>query len=389
MDDSAYPLLANRTLAVFFSLGVSLQRWHDAGLIEREVAPYNRMARLLHTVYFLTYGDQRDLVHQAGLVPDVRVVARNVSLPPALYALAMLFSHRSILRQADLFKTLQISGAWAALPAKFLFRKPLLVRCGYQCSLNYRRKISATTGRLRIVFLLLYTVYTVLEWAAYHAADLIIVTSELDRRYVVSRYHVNPAKIHLLPNAIDVNVFRPMPEIRAERRRLCFVGRLTPEKNLFNLLDAVSGQDVELVVFGDGVLRDALQRHAATRGIRNVTFRGRVPNSALPAELNRSAAFLLVSHYEGNPKALLEAMSCGLPVIGSDVDGIREIITHQETGYLCAPTAEGIRDAIQAVLGDPARAEAMGRQARRTVVEGYSLDALLTRELELLQESLR
>jgi len=327
-SETSYPLLADKALALFFSLGYSLRTWHDAGIIEREIAPYNRMAGVLRSIYFLTYGDQRDLEYQDKLASNVQVVPRSLRLPPALYALAMPLSQRAILHQVDLFKTNQVSGAWAALPARFLFHKPLVVRCGYQHSLNYRREVSAKRGRLRVIFLILYLTYTFLEWIAYRAANLILLTSELDRQYVVSRYRINPAKVKLLPNSIDVHLFRPMPESKQAPQRLCFVGRLAPEKNLFTLLDAVKGLDVELVIFGDGL------------------------NSALPVELNRSAAFLLVSHYEGNPKALLEAMSCGLPVIGSNVDGIRQVITHGENGYLCPPTAEGIRDAIQAVLGE-------------------------------------
>jgi len=388
-SETSYPLLADKALALFFSLGYSLRTWHDAGIIEREIAPYNRMAGVLRSIYFLTYGDQRDLEYQDKLASNVQVVPRSLRLPPALYALAMPLSQRAILHQVDLFKTNQVSGAWAALPARFLFHKPLVVRCGYQHSLNYRREVSAKRGRLRVIFLILYLTYTFLEWIAYRAANLILLTSELDRQYVVSRYRINPAKVKLLPNSIDVHLFRPMPESKQAPQRLCFVGRLAPEKNLFTLLDAVKGLDVELVIFGDGLLRDALRQHATAKGIHNVTFRGRILNSALPVELNRSAAFLLVSHYEGNPKALLEAMSCGLPVIGSNVDGIRQVITHGENGYLCPPTAEGIRDAIQAVLGDPALMAKMGRQARRTIVDRYSLDALLAEELELLQDLLR
>lgn len=389
MNEIAYPLLAEKSLAVFFSLGYSLQTWHDAGLIEREVAPYNRMAKALQTIYFFTYGDQHDLKHQGKLTSNIQVVPQNVRLPPIFYALALPLSQRVILRQVDLLKTHQISGAWAALPAKFLLRKPLVIRCGYQHSLNYRREVSVKRGRLRLIFLMLYLTYTFLEWVAYHAADLILLTSELDRQYILSRYQINPTKVKLLPNAIDVNLFRPMPEIKRDQRRLCFVGRLAPEKNLFALLDAVTGLDVELAIVGDGLLRDELQQHAIVEGIHNVTFRGRVPNSTLPAELNRSAAFVLVSHYEGNPKALLEAMSCGLPVIGSAVDGIRQVITHRENGYLCLPTAEGIRNAIRAVLSDSALMAKMGQQARRTILDHYSLDALLTKELELLQDLLR
>ena len=389
MNDAGYPLLTDKSLAVFFSMGVSLETWHQSGTMERDSAAYNRMAGVFRSIYFFTYGSQGEHAYVGSLMANVQVVPKSLGLPPVPFAMTLALSQRAFLRNVDLLKTLQISGAWAALPAKLLWHKPLIVRCGFQQSLFYRRKVAANRGRLRTIFSGLYIAYTFLELAAYHAADLVLVTSEFDRQHVLSRYRVSPSKVKVLPNGIEVDRFRPEPETKRNPRQICFVGRLVRQKNLFALLDAVKGLDVELVVVGDGLLREALEQHAKTQCVRNVEFRGRVVNSALPSVLNSSAVFLLVSHYEGNPKALLEAMSCGLPVIGSDVDGIRQVIKHRENGYLCPPTAEGIRDALQDVLGDVPLMEKMGLHARRTIVDRYSLDALVAEELELMQDLLK
>jgi glycosyltransferase involved in cell wall biosynthesis len=89
---------------------------------------------------------------------------------------------------------------------------------------------------------------------------------------------------------------------------------------------------------------------------------------------------------EGHPKALLEAMACGLPVIATDVPGIREVIRHRTNGYLCGTSPLEIRSAIQDVLADPSLRERMGAKARDYVVQSCSMDKIMNLELELLHE---
>jgi glycosyltransferase involved in cell wall biosynthesis len=81
-------------------------------------------------------------------------------------------------------------------------------------------------------------------------------------------------------------------------------------------------------------------------------FCGIKSNQLLPDELNVSEIFILPSLYEGNPKALIEAMACGKPVIGTKVTGIKELILHGETGLLCDPDIDSIRETIKNLLID-------------------------------------
>ncbi len=85
------------------------------------------------------------------------------------------------------------------------------------------------------------------------------------------------------------------------------------------------------------------------------------------------------------PKALLEAMACGLPCIGSNVEGIREIIKHKENGYLCETDAESIRQAILEVLEDGALRKNIGQNARRTIIDNFSLKKGLEKEVALYE----
>ncbi len=78
-------------------------------------------------------------------------------------------------------------------------------------------------------------------------------------------------------------------------------------------------------------------------------------------------------------------MACGLPVVGADVPGIRELIRHGETGYLCDTSPTGIRAAIQTVLGDATLSARLGRDAREFVVENFSFDKIWDLEMNLLR----
>ena len=85
------------------------------------------------------------------------------------------------------------------------------------------------------------------------------------------------------------------------------------------------------------------------------------------------------------PKTLLEAMACGLPVIGTDVKGINEVIDHRNNGIICNTDPDSIRVAIVTLMEDEVLKQKLGENARKTIVENYSLDNLAGKELELLE----
>jgi glycosyltransferase involved in cell wall biosynthesis len=106
----------------------------------------------------------------------------------------------------------------------------------------------------------------------------------------------------------------------------------------------------------------------------------------LPYVLNQAKVFILPSYYEGHPKALLEAMSCGLSCIGSDVTGIREDIEHIKTGYLCKTDYKNIANAMGIILSDESLQKTIGNNAREYILKKYSIERILKMELDVIQE---
>jgi glycosyltransferase involved in cell wall biosynthesis len=366
-------MLKNKNLVVFFTYKYSLELWHKAGIISREGKPYNELSKYLSEIYLVTYGDVNEASYRRYLSDNVKILFNKLNLHPLLYSLLVPITYRWVLRRADVYKTHQLWGSWPALIAKLLYRKKLVIRQGYQLSLFLKRQ-NASLIRRFFVWLL--------ELLSYYLADRIVVTSQNDKKYI-AKYHVNPAKIVVIPNYVDTELFRPLDGIDKSPRRIIFVGRLDPQKNLSSLLDAVKGLDVELMIIGDGPLRTELSRKVKAEKISNIKFLSIIPNERLPFELNKAELFVLPSLYEGNPKALLEAMACGLPVIGTNVKGVKEIIKNGVNGLICETDSKSIKRAILFLLNNQELNEKLSLNARYFIKKNYSLDNALKKELIL------
>ena len=360
-------------LTLFFTRGNSLDQWHSSGSLEREILLYKALQRRGMQISFVTYGTSGEEQFTQS-IPGIEILYNRWNLPLPVYEILIPWLHSKSLRKSDLFKTNQLKGAHTALIAGRMWKKPVIVRVGYLWS----KFLSRERGSMSKAHLACYY-----ENLNLKRADKIIVTTQEIRKELLHRLPGIEGKIIIIPNYVDTNLFSPDPG-RLSSRRLIFVGRFSAQKNLSSLIEAIAPLDTELEIIGTGELEQKLKNQASASGA-NVTFSGAIPNEKLPISLNRAAVFVLPSLYEGHPKALLEAMSCGLAVIGTDVDGIRELICHGEIGWLCQPDVASIRTAIIHLLEYPEIREDLGRNARKYVVKHFSIDQIANQEFELYQ----
>jgi glycosyltransferase involved in cell wall biosynthesis len=195
--------------------------------------------------------------------------------------------------------------------------------------------------------------------------------------------------VELIPNGVDTALFAPMPRppTTGGPRRILYVGRLSPEKNLETVVAATSylGDAAMDVMVGSGLLRDRLAELARDKKVA-VEFPGVVDQRRLPDVYASADVFVLASFTEGHPKVLLEAMSCGLPCVASDCAGNRSLITHGETGLLFDPRRpEDLADCLKRVLTDDALAARLGSAGRELVESRFNLGALVAREIDLVR----
>lgn len=172
-------------------------------------------------------------------------------------------------------------------------------------------------------------------------------------------------------------------------KHILFIGRLSVEKNLFAVLEAmINLKEFTLDIIGAGKVENELKKKVDQLNIK-VNFLGTCPNSKLPEIINRYQIFILPSFYEGNPKVLLEAMSCGIACIGTNVKGIKEIIIHKNNGYLCKPNSNAIKNAIKALYNDKILREEISKNARDFIVGNFSLDLIAEKEYLLYKDVLK
>lgn len=150
------------------------------------------------------------------------------------------------------------------------------------------------------------------------------------------------ARFEVVPNTYDEGIFFPddRPRRGGVRTRLAFVGRVTDEKGLSILLEALSRlrrDDWELSVVGDGPARQDCEKRAQAPELRGrVSFHGELPGSQVAERLRASDGLVLPSLGENFPCVIIEAMATGLPVLATRVGALPELVD-DETGILVEP----------------------------------------------------
>lgn len=221
------------------------------------------------------------------------------------------------------------------------------------------------------------------------SADHLLATSE-EIRQVAQALHPHP-RSEVMTNAVDTERFAPSPEDTGDSEvRIIVPRRLFPKNGVQYFVRAMPRiareRPATARIVGDGPEREKLVELARDLGIDDrVEFLGARPNEEMPDLLRWADLAVIPSLMEATSIAALEAMSCGVPVAASAVGGLPEIID-EDVGVLFEPANP---DALAgAVLRLLARSdlERMGREARRRVVERWSIERMVERHLEIYNQ---
>lgn len=211
----------------------------------------------------------------------------------------------------------------------------------------------------------------------------IVAVSESTRDFLVQHEGIVADRVTMIHNGIDVEAYRPRPELRTASREkwglpagafiVGGVGRLAHQKNFALFLEvAEQVPSAHFVIGGTGEEEAALRAQVGRLGLgERVTFLGYVGD--MPSLWPALDCLLLTSRYEGLPITILEAMACGVPIVASDLDGMREILRDGENAALVPPTeAAPFVQAVRNLIDRPAHAARIAANALATVREGYS-----------------
>jgi 1,4-alpha-glucan branching enzyme len=220
------------------------------------------------------------------------------------------------------------------------------------------------------------------------AADLVIVNSRSVRDEIASR-DLPVRRIEVVPNGVDLEVFRPAPCWPAHGGYVLFAGRLVPQKGVDVLVRALAvllyRVNCSLVIAGDGPLELYLQRLIRHSGIPDrVSLRPWQSQSELIELLQNAAVVAVPSLYEPFGIVALEAMACGRACVASRVGGLAEIIETGVDGYLVEPGDYlDFARRLFALISDNDVSRRMGQAARRKA-EGYSWNSAAETMLHLI-----
>lgn len=235
------------------------------------------------------------------------------------------------------------------------------------------------------------------KWLAAHYTSAIAAVSQPLYDYLRTRARIPEHQLHVLPNGVDGNVFRPGPRSGVLRRRfdldderfvIGHVARLHTVKNQAVLLDAFARlherrPESFLALVGDGALRADLEARATALGVRDdVGFFGLADD--LPPIYRDFDSFVLSSRKEGTSMSILEAMASGLAVVATAVGGTPDLLDHGRAGRL-VPTeaAAALADALADLAGSPTERARLGQLARERVMSHYDEAAVVDAYLDL------
>ncbi|MEM0922877.1 MAG: glycosyltransferase [Pseudomonadota bacterium] len=211
----------------------------------------------------------------------------------------------------------------------------------------------------------------------------------ISEQAVVNLRTIAACPVHLIRNGIDFSRLE-LPEVAAhDGVRVLSLGNLRLAKNYPHLVEIAAQTDPVLTfqIAGEGDQRAAIEAKIATTGTSRVTLLG--ARSDVGALLAGADIYLLTSHWEGMPIALLESLHAGLPVIASDVGGVPEILGRDGAcAILVAPEdTEGFVASLNALAADPERRAAMGAAARDRALT-FSIETSAAAHEALYREAL-
>jgi glycogen synthase len=229
-----------------------------------------------------------------------------------------------------------------------------------------------------------YLLSSWIEKTAVEAADRVIAVSRQMREDIMAHFRVDPDRVVVIHNGIDPDRFKrtdkkdALTALGVRTPYVLFVGRITDQKGIFDLLTAApnlpNGVQVVLCASAPDTpeieerLRRTVPRHPNVHWINEM-----VPVSEVVQLYSHAAVFACPSVYEPFGLINLEAMACETPVVASAVGGILEVVEDGKTGVLVEPgRPEALAAAICSVLADPARGRAMGRAGRLRVEAQFS-----------------
>jgi glycogen synthase len=366
-----------------------------------------------HLVRVLAFGQQAERTPSLvvdGVQPPVRIAAQDPRHGKLFDTLAQNLVMSGLATDLDIVHCHTWYSHFAGCLVKYLQDVPLVLTTH---SLEPHRPWKVEQ---------LGTAYHASSWierTAYQNADGVVAVSVAMKNDVQTIYHVDPDRVRVIHNGIDLEQYRPRPDpsvlaaygIRERAPFVLFVGRITRQKGIIHLVNAIRHirPGVQIVLCAGAPdtpeiaveMTEAVERARARSPHDIIWIQEMLPKDKVISLYTHAAIFVCPSVYEPFGIINLEAMACETPVVASSVGGIPEVVEHGETGLLVAPEAisateveprnpeqfsRDLATAVNVLLDDPALRASMAEKARIRVERKFSWTSIARQTLEFYQE---
>jgi glycosyltransferase involved in cell wall biosynthesis len=319
----------------------------------------------------------------------------------ALSSLLANFSVRAYLKLRELSRERRFDvvhdnqtlsyGVWAAKATGF----PLVATIHHPLSYDLQNALRQARTSYEKARRILWSPWTMQETVA-RRLDRVIVVSETSRDDVQTAFGLPPEKIRVVHNGIDIETFRPRPELHRRPEKLLYVGnsedRNKGARYLLEALDILKDEMDFRVTWIDNFKHNLklAPRLVNELGLSSIVdFTGRVTTEELARHYNDARLFVTASLHEGFGLPLAEAMASGTPAVATDIGAYREIAQHGVNAWFVPPRdPQALAGAIRMLWNDAALRERLGSAARERVVQAFNWRQAAEETLAVYEEVL-
>jgi glycosyltransferase involved in cell wall biosynthesis len=326
-------------LVLFLTLGGSLKQWHNAGILDRELALYKELKEKYNvSTSIISFGDKTEKQITKNY-SYIRTYYNKLNLHPRLYNNLIPIIFYKVFKKASLIKTNQFYGAHLAKRVAKLYSKKLIIRQGYDY-LYHRLKENGQQSQA-------YRKAKEYVYKNIHSASSYIFTTKQISDFYKNEYKLNSEDINIIPNYILTENWKPFFKVRKKKKVIIFIGRLSKQKNLISLSKGLVGTNIKLLIVGDTDYdeKKKLERSLIENKVSFEFFK-RTNQNQLKKIIDLADAFVLPSLYEGNPKILLEMMYHKIPIITTNVKGIKGLVTDKNCILIKKPDYRDIKKTL-------------------------------------------
>lgn len=226
-------------------------------------------------------------------------------------------------------------------------------------------------------------IYRLVEKIAGYFSSGVIAVSEYDRGLALSHNVISEDKIICIQNGVHDVIEPQRTKEETEEIRLIMIARFAHPKMQLQLLESLAnlkhiGWTMQFV--GDGPEKGKAEQYAIENGfIHKVHFEGW--RQDIDELLAKSHIFILISKYEGLPLSILEAMRAGLPIIATDVGGVKEAVTAENGILVPVDDSQALTNALERLMGDPDLQNRMGLKGRKLFEEKFTFSKMMEETL--------